>query len=242
MLASLIGTTGAAMLLIRLLLETNRERKHVRHTVVFFIFIVCNCGGCLLPLGDPPLLLGYLMGVPFLWTMVLWKEWLFVNAALLAIYYLWDRFWCYPHERPADVARDETPRPPAAVRRPLAQRRAAVRRGSCRWRCWIPASRCPAPAGIPGCYLREAVQLALVALSLVLGSRPRAAGQPLQLRRDRGSRRAVLRHLHLYAAAAGNPPASRGRSWGSAQPWHYFWAAGEPVVGARQRPHLRGIL
>ena len=66
LLASFIGTTGAAMLLIRPLLETNRERKHVAHTVVFFIFIVCNCGGCLLPLGDPPLFLGYLMGVPFL--------------------------------------------------------------------------------------------------------------------------------------------------------------------------------
>ena len=59
-LASFIGTTGAAMLLIRPVLETNRERKHVVHTVVFFIFIVCNCGGCLLPIGDPPLFLGYL--------------------------------------------------------------------------------------------------------------------------------------------------------------------------------------
>ena len=68
-LASFIGTTGAAMLLIRPLLETNRERKHVAHTVVFFIFIVCNCGGCLLPIGDPPLFLGYLQGVPFLWTL-----------------------------------------------------------------------------------------------------------------------------------------------------------------------------
>ncbi len=64
-LASFIGTTGAAMLLIRPLLETNHERKHVAHTIVFFIFIVCNCGGCLLPLGDPPLFLGYLQGVPF---------------------------------------------------------------------------------------------------------------------------------------------------------------------------------
>ena len=81
-LASFIGTTGAAMLLIRPLLETNRERKHVAHTVVFFIFIVCNCGGCLLPIGDPPLFLGYLQGVRFLWTLVLWPEWLFVNGAV----------------------------------------------------------------------------------------------------------------------------------------------------------------
>ena len=63
LLASFIGTTGAAMLLIRPLLETNSERKHVAHTIVFFIFIVCNCGGCLLPIGDPPLFLGYLQGV-----------------------------------------------------------------------------------------------------------------------------------------------------------------------------------
>ncbi|HEX2476731.1 MAG TPA: sodium:proton antiporter, partial [Lacipirellulaceae bacterium] len=85
-LASLIGTTGAAMLLIRPLLETNRDRKHVVHTVVFFIFVVCNCGGCLLPIGDPPLFLGYLEGVPFLWTLRLWPEWLFVNGLLLATY------------------------------------------------------------------------------------------------------------------------------------------------------------
>ena len=69
MLASFIGTTGAAMLLVRPLVETNRERRHVAHTIVFFIFIVCNCGGLLLPLGDPPLFLGYLAGVDFLWTL-----------------------------------------------------------------------------------------------------------------------------------------------------------------------------
>ena len=103
LLASLIGTTGAAMLLIRPLLETNRERKHVKHTVVFFIFIVCNCGGCLLPIGDPPLFLGYLLGVPFLWTLGLWKEWLFVNGCLLAIYFVWDHFLCYPHEAKSDI-------------------------------------------------------------------------------------------------------------------------------------------
>ena len=64
-LASFIGTTGAAMLLVRPLLETNRERRHVAHTLVFFIFLVCNCGGLLLPIGDPPLFLGYLQGVDF---------------------------------------------------------------------------------------------------------------------------------------------------------------------------------
>jgi Na+/H+ antiporter NhaD/arsenite permease-like protein len=107
LLASLIGTTGAAMVLIRPLLETNRQRKHVAHTVVIFIFVVCNCGGCLLPLGDPPLFLGYLQGVPFLWTTKLWKEWLFINASLLAIYWVWDHFYFHPREEKTDVARDE---------------------------------------------------------------------------------------------------------------------------------------
>ena len=68
-LASIIGTTGASMLLIRPVLHTNSERRHVVHTIVFFIFIVSNIGGCLTPLGDPPLFLGYLQGVPFTWTL-----------------------------------------------------------------------------------------------------------------------------------------------------------------------------
>ena len=65
LLASFIGTTGAAMLLIRPLLATNKERVHRVHTVLFTIFIVANCGGLLTPLGDPPLFLGFLHGVPF---------------------------------------------------------------------------------------------------------------------------------------------------------------------------------
>lgn len=69
LLASIIGTTGASMLLIRLVLEVNSERKNVSHTVLFFILIVSNVGGCLTPLGDPPLFLGYLAGVPFFWTL-----------------------------------------------------------------------------------------------------------------------------------------------------------------------------
>lgn len=90
-LASLIGTTGAAMLLIRALLQTNREREHATHTVVYAIFIVANCGGLLTPLGDPPLFLGFLRGVPFTWTLTLLPEWLFINALLLVSYYALDR-------------------------------------------------------------------------------------------------------------------------------------------------------
>ena len=89
--ASFVGTTGASMLLIRPLLQTNCERKRVAHTVVFFIFLVSNIGGCLTPLGDPPLFLGYLAGVPFTWTLRLLPEWLFTVALVLAVYVVWDR-------------------------------------------------------------------------------------------------------------------------------------------------------
>ncbi len=107
LLASLIGTTGASMLLIRPLLATNSERRYKVHTVVFFIFIVSNVGGTLLPIGDPPLFLGYLKGVEFLWTLGLWAEWLFVILLLLAIYAVWD-YRVYKRESPEDIRLDET--------------------------------------------------------------------------------------------------------------------------------------
>src|SRR5690242_21695731 len=89
-LANLLGTTGASVLLIRPLLRANKGRKRVAHIFVFFIFIVANCGGLLTPIGDPPLLLGYLKGVPFGWTLRLWPQWLALNGILLVLFSLWD--------------------------------------------------------------------------------------------------------------------------------------------------------
>ncbi len=109
LIASFVGTTGASMLLIRPLLQTNSERKHVRHTVIFFIFLVSNIGGCLLPIGDPPLFLGYLKGVEFLWTLSLWMEWAVMCAILLVVYYVWDTL-AYRKEAPKDIVRDERER------------------------------------------------------------------------------------------------------------------------------------
>ena len=114
-IASFIGTTGASMLLIRPLLQTNSERKHVVHTVVFFIFLVCNIGGLLLPIGDPPLFLGYLKGVDFFWTMGLWPEWIFTNAILLVVYFVWDTL-AYRHETKRDKQRDEREQLPLRMR------------------------------------------------------------------------------------------------------------------------------
>ncbi len=104
-LASIIGTTGAAMSLIRPILNVNRERTHRVHTVVFAVFVVANCGGLLTPLGDPPLFLGMLRGVPFLWTLKLFPAWLFVNGLLLLSYYVLDRR-IHATEPAAALARD----------------------------------------------------------------------------------------------------------------------------------------
>jgi len=102
-LANLIGTTGASMLLIRPLLRANARRQQPAHIVVFFIFLVSNIGGTLTPLGDPPLFLGYLEGVPFFWTLRLWKEWLFALVFVLGIFLVvdfvaWQREERHPRE------------------------------------------------------------------------------------------------------------------------------------------------
>lgn len=92
LLASWIGTTGAAMLLIRPILRANMWRRYKAHIVVFFIFLVANIGGCLTPLGDPPLFLGYLRGVPFFWTLQhIWPLLALNTALLLCLYALIDR-------------------------------------------------------------------------------------------------------------------------------------------------------
>src|SRR5881409_3928101 len=90
-LANLLGTTGASVLLIRPLLQANKRRKRVAHVVIFFIFIVANCAGLLTPIGDPPLLLGFLKGVPFDWTLRLWPQWLTTTAVLLVVFNVWDQ-------------------------------------------------------------------------------------------------------------------------------------------------------
>jgi Na+/H+ antiporter NhaD/arsenite permease-like protein len=96
--ANLFGTTGASMLLIRPLIQANRHRQHKVQTFVFFIFLVCNIGGSLTPLG-PPLFLGYLKGVDFLWPLeAMLRPMLFTSGVLLALFYVidrlaWNREW-----------------------------------------------------------------------------------------------------------------------------------------------------
>lgn len=114
-LANFIGTTGASMVLIRPVLRTNRERRYTAHVPIFFIFIVSNIGGCLTPLGDPPLFLGFLEGVPFFWTLSLWPQWLVMIGLILAVFYAFDSYW-WRKEPASAVQADRTHIEPLRLR------------------------------------------------------------------------------------------------------------------------------
>ena len=109
LLASLIGTTGASMMLIRPLIRANDDRRHNKHVVVFFIFLVSNIGGALTPLGDPPLFLGFLRGVDFFWTTkALLAPTLFTVAILLALFFALDS-WLHHVDDTRPPLPDPTP-------------------------------------------------------------------------------------------------------------------------------------
>lgn len=220
--ASFIGTTGASMVLIRPLLQTNSERKHVVHTVIFFIFLVSNIGGCLLPIGDPPLFLGYLRGVPFQWTLVLWKPWAFCCAALLVVYFIWDSI-AYKREAARDTRRDE------ALIKPL------------RLRGWINFiwlagvvlavalldhhKPVPGTDWQPSRFLRELVMLGLAGLSLL--TTPRGVRQSNQFNYSPIIEVAVL-FLGIFITVQ-VPLAvlnAHGAQLGLDRPWEFFWITG----------------
>ena len=91
LLSSCIGTTGASMLMVRPVIKMNSWRKRKRHIMVFFIFLISNMGGCLTPIGDPPLLMGFMRGVPFFWSMHLLPILIFNLVILLFVFYHLDK-------------------------------------------------------------------------------------------------------------------------------------------------------
>ncbi|HTO99286.1 MAG TPA: sodium:proton antiporter [Myxococcales bacterium] len=217
-LASMIGTTGASMLLVRPMLRANSVRALKRHVFVFFIFVVANGGGLLTPMGDPPLFLGFLRGVPFTWTLRLWREWLFVNGALLVLFYIVDStiFRREDLARPGDLDR-------IAVEHQV-------------------------PVSIAGkqnlLYLAAVVAVLLASGTLRLHTLVQDAGllavvalswwtTPRDLRKENGFGWApIVEVAALFAGIfATMIPAlailnARGSQLGLTHPWQYFWASG----------------
>lgn len=111
LLSSCIGTTGASMLMVRPVIKMNSWRKRKSHIMVFFIFMVSNMGGCLTPIGDPPLLMGFMRGVPFFWSLHLLPMLLFNMAILLFAFYHLDK-WAYRRDiaegRKPDISKPGT--------------------------------------------------------------------------------------------------------------------------------------
>jgi Na+/H+ antiporter NhaD/arsenite permease-like protein len=208
-LASVIGTTGASMLLIRPLLQTNRERARVTHTVIFFIFLVSNIGGMLTPLGDPPLFLGYLQGVPFTWTLGLWRPWLTMTAGLLALYFTWDSIQ-HARETKAALRRDRTQVEPLRIQ-------GAVNGA---WLAGVVAA--VAFLHAPG---REVVILALAGISL--WRTPRQIRQANEFTSYPMVEVAVLfLGIFLTMIPALELLRVRGHELSVREPWQFFWASG----------------
>ena len=113
--ASVMGTTGAAMLLIRPLLMTNQQRKYKVHTVLFFIALVANCGGLLTPLGDPPLFMLFLRGASFTWFASMLPQWLFTGIILLLVYFVADT-WYYKREHWTALSADHREHTPLCLK------------------------------------------------------------------------------------------------------------------------------
>jgi Na+/H+ antiporter NhaD/arsenite permease-like protein len=217
LLANLIGTTGASMLLIRPLLKTNSERKHVGHIPILFIFVVSNCAGLLTPLGDPPLFLGYLRGVPFFWTMRLIPEWAFAVSILLAIFYVMDTR-AVAKETSADLRRDLLEQRPLHV----------VGGINALYLLGVVAVVLVSPS-LPEGAVQETVRLgvmgAMTALSL--------ATTPADYRKENGfTFGPIIEVAVLFAGIfATMIPALeilrvRGAEFGIVHPWQFFWLSG----------------
>jgi Na+/H+ antiporter NhaD/arsenite permease-like protein len=214
-LASVIGTTGASALLIRPLLRANAQRRHRRHVVVFFIFLVSNGGGLLTPLGDPPLFLGFLRGVPFSWTLGLALPWAMVSAVLLTAFAVVDR----------SLYRREFPRPQRDRREPLR----LEGRWNLVWLAGVVASvfaiGAQGPRWSAAPYLQIAAMLGFAALSIATTPRRiheanRFSWAPIL------EVAAVFVGIFVTMVPALAVLSDRGASLGITRPQQFFWASG----------------
>jgi Na+/H+ antiporter NhaD/arsenite permease-like protein len=230
-LANLIGTTGASVLLVRPLLRANETRQDKAHVFVFFIFVVSNCGGLLTPLGDPPLFLGFLRGVPFEWTLSLWKVWLTLNGALLVLFNVLDQ---------VVLTREEGRRPgsqleQARIHEPLRLEGAhnalflagVVLCTYAAGRGWVSGGR-PWPFG-----LQEGALLALAAAAYATTSAQVRAKNHFSFAPIvevaalfAGIFLAMAPALEILNAWSAGHRSVLGARFTMSEPWQYFWATG----------------
>ncbi len=217
LLASVIGTTGASMVMIRPFLRANAHRTHRTHLVVFFILLVANIGGSLTPLGDPPLYLGFLRGVPFFWTLNLWGPWALGVGSLLIVFHFVDDYWFERDDlaTPGSLVEEVHQRAPMRIEGKVnilylgGVIAAAFSSGVWHW-----------PFGV-----REAVMAALTLASL--------RTTPAALRKENEfTYHPIVEVAVLFAGIfLSMIPAlailnARGAALGIERPWEFFWATG----------------
>jgi Na+/H+ antiporter NhaD/arsenite permease-like protein len=232
-LASLIGTTGASALLIRPLLRANARRPRTTHVFVFFIFIVSNAGGLLTPLGDPPLFLGFLRGVPFTWTFRLAPAWALVNGTLLVLFHVFDRVF-FARDRDMTIEPSQAQARIDATSGALATRGLSIEGGmNALWLLGVVltvfAMGTIAPALIHDVHVRSLVQIVAMATfaGLSLKTTPRAVheanrfswGPIVEVA-------AVFVGIFITMVPALEFLGEQGASLGIVKPWQFFWASG----------------
>lgn len=228
-LANVLGTTGASVLLIRPLLRANRSRRRTAHIVVFFIFVVANCGGLLTPIGDPPLLLGFLRGVPFEWTLRLWPQWLTATLTLLLLFNAWDQWALDREERERSGSQLEQ----VMAHEPLRVRGAGSVAALVGVLVTIISAGRAAAAGhpwLPGA--REAVVAALAGIAY-LGSREHRQRNEFGFAPMievavlfAGIFITMAPALELLNAWSEGARTVAGVRFGITEPWQFFWASG----------------
>jgi Na+/H+ antiporter NhaD/arsenite permease-like protein len=220
LLANFVGTTGAAMLLVRPMLRANSERTRVRHIFIFLIFVVCNIGGCLTPLGDPPLFLGFLQGVSFTWTFRLLPQWALATSLVLVVFWFVESHY-YRQEPAAAIAADEAEYVPLRL---VGWVNIALLGGV------LIAVLLSAPLEDLGeavhvGFLRDLILVALILLSLRLGP-----AEPRRLNKFSWTPIAEVAIVFAGIFATMVPALAileaRASDLRITQPWQFFWASG----------------
>jgi Na+/H+ antiporter NhaD/arsenite permease-like protein len=219
-LANFIGTTGAAMVLVRPLLRANSERHHTKHVVIFFIFVVANIGGLLTPLGDPPLFLGFLRGIDFFWTLRLLPQWAMTVGLTVAVFAALD-YRAYRKEGAKSIREDIADYVPMRI----AGKVNILFLGGVIGAVLLSKPLATAGESIHFPFLREVIMGIMIFLSLRLGpSGPRKA--------NHFSWAPILEVAIIFAGIfAAMIPAlailkARGGELGLVEPWHFFWSTG----------------
>ena len=236
-LASIMGTTGAAMLLIRPLLRANDNRKHRAHVVIFFIFLVANIGGALTPLGDPPLFLGFLKGVDFFWaTKAMFWPMLTAAGILLALFYAIDAFLYKRADEERPKRMDPTPDAPIRIDGKVNFVLLGAILGCVLWSgLWRPGLELHAlwhATRVAECHARYGAARHCVGI-VAPYPRRRAQGAPLRVGTDHRGREALRRNF------PDDHPGNRDSARGSMRArWHRCWRW-SPTT--RAAPMMRSI-